>query len=161
MFNEALNETLQEIIDNYKDAIAAGNYKVIMKTIPEKPLALLLKALKEAEVLPFRDLPEKLDLEFFSDQLVDTGHRWITGFFARAVDGSQELTIEETLVIARVCAALGFAVYRTAQGYWGNEDYLITHSSRRLSDILADEALEDYSPSDFTEIKFTDLDLYA
>lgn len=155
------NETLQEIIDNYKEAIAAGNYKAIMKTIPKKPLALLLKALKEAEILPFRDLPEKLDLELLSNQLVDTGHRWITGFFAKAVDGSQELTTKEALMIARVCAALGFAVYRTAQGYWGNEDYLLVHSSRSISDVLADENLEDYSPSDFTEIKFTDLDLYV
>lgn len=155
------NETLQEIIDNYKEAIATGNYKSIMKTIPKKPLALLLKALKEAEVLPFRDLPERLDLGFFSNQLVDLGHRWLTGFFAKAVDGSQELTTEEALVVARVCAAFGFAVYKTAQGYWGNEDYLIAHSFRRLSDILADEEMEDYKTSDFTEIKFTDLDLYA
>lgn len=155
------NETLQEVVDNYKTQIAEGDYKSIMKTIPKKSLASFLEALKEAEVAPFVNIPEYYDLELFANTLVDVRHRWDTGFFVKGLDPNQQMYDTEALEIAKACAALGFKAYKTAQGYWGNEDYLITLPSRSIFDILADENLEDYNPSDFTEIKFTDLQLYS
>lgn len=145
-------ETLQNIIDGYKDLIDQNNYKAIMddKNMNCDQLGVLLLALCEAEVEPFAVLKVVEDISWFVRQLWELHRRWMDAIFV----GSPDQDKDDIIGAAMVAYALGATVWYVPQV----ENYLV--SWKTLSAIAASEEFEDYDPTQFKEIRWTDAELY-
>lgn len=151
---------LQSLIETFASQIENGDYKAIMndKRMNAKQLGALLSAFNKAEIRPFDTLSKLDDIPWFAQQLWDMKRRWTAGYLVRAWDSMQNFDWQTTEGIAKVAYALGANVWYTDTGYYGSPDYMISWKSK--DDLFNSEELEDYNPSDFKVVKWTNSDLY-
>ena len=157
-----INDQLQELIIKYENFIESNNYKAIMndKEMTSKYLGILLKAFNEAEIKPFTTINETGDIPWFARELWNMKTGWVSGNLVRSWDPMQAFQWATTEGIAKAAYALGANVWYTDSGYYGKgyPDYLI--SWKPMSTLATCEILEDYDPSEFKAVQWTDSKLY-
>ena len=145
-------EALQNIITRYKPQLEENNYKAIMddKNMNCEQLSILLLALCEAEVEPFTVLKAVDDVSWFVRQLWELHRRWMNAVFV----GSPDQDEADIIGVAMVAYALGATVWYVPEV----RNYLV--SWKTLSAVAASAEFEDYDPTQFKEMRWTDADLY-
>ena len=151
---------LEEVIKNYSDEINNKDYKAIFSKIgPTKygQLGALLKALKEIEIEPFKDIPDKINLNDFAQLMLYIGKGLQLEFFAKSLDiDSESINDKEAFDIAKLCHLFGLKVFEVEAGYWGSKDYVITAPKVTAEELaMSDDFLEDnLEPSFFKDVNF-------
>lgn len=151
---------LEEVIKNYSDEINNKDYKTIFSKIgPTKyeQLGALLKALKEIEVEPFKDIPDKINIDDFAQLMLYVGKGFQLEFFAKSLDfDSESINDKEALDIVKVCHLFGLKVFEVEAGYWGSKDYAITSPKTTAKSLnnFTNLLLNSLEPSFFKEVKF-------
>ena len=113
------------------------------------------------QCIPPFDFNQDQDLiSRFTENLIALEHSYSLGFFVGYLDQNQSWNFDQYTALAKSAYALGFDVYHTLLGYWGDPDYLIAKSGRPLQSILRAELDDDYSTTDFAKCNWSPKDLY-
>lgn len=149
------SQQLTTFVREHKDLFRDGEFKEIAKRALDKSNKIFFDVfilLKSSGVEPFNSLPDQIDIATFVQNLTDTWRHWQPGFFANSLDEGYTratLSVSDLDKVKRICKALGFKVWETQAGYYGDYDLLV---GLDLEAILKDEVMYDYDRTDFEEV---------
>ena len=163
-----MNQKVKKFIENNKYLIEDSEWDKFFKNIITTPyisaLTEIIEVLESADILPFGSY---LSGENSQERAILYALEWITGqddnqgsyIGAYAKDLREGLNYQDIKIdkIARIALQLGYLVYKTTNGYYGDDDYIIINPISTLKDwwnyyMEGVDNSWDFDPTEYDEI---------